>query len=63
MYTAISVNRIWRFPKIRGTILRVPKIRIVVFGGLYWVPLILGNYHLGLGVEGLGGYGVLELRG
>ena len=33
------------FPKIRGTFLGVPKIRIVVFWGLYWVPFILGNYR------------------
>ena len=32
-------------PKIRGTILGVPIIRNVVHWGLYWVPLILGNYH------------------
>ena len=45
--------RIWEFPKIRGTLLGVPIIRTIVFGGLYWGPLILGNYHLGLGLEGL----------
>ena len=28
--------------------LRVPIIRIIVFWGLYWGPLILGNYHFGL---------------
>ena len=28
------------FPKIRGTILRVPRIRIMVFWGLNWGPLI-----------------------
>ena len=32
--------RIWGFPKIRGTILGVPMIRIIVYGGLYWDPLI-----------------------
>ena len=37
---------IWGCPKIRGTILGVPKIRIIVFWGLYWGPLILGNYHI-----------------
>ena len=26
----------WRFPKITGTILGVPIIRIVIFWGLYW---------------------------
>ena len=33
------------FPKIRGTILKVPIIRIVVYWGLYLGTLILGNYH------------------
>ena len=33
----------WEFPKIRGTILGVPIIRTIVFWGLYWGPLILGN--------------------
>ena len=33
------VGSIWGFPKIRGTILGVPIIRTIVFGGLYWVPL------------------------
>ena len=37
---------IWGFPKIRGTLLRVPIIRTIVFWGLYWGPLILGNYHI-----------------
>ena len=36
------------FRKIRGTILEVPIIRTIIFWGLYWGPLILGNYHLGL---------------
>ena len=36
----------WGFPKIRGTLLGVPVIRIIIFGGLYWGPLILGNYHI-----------------
>ena len=35
----------WRFPKIRGTILGVPIIRTMVYWGLYWGTLILGNYH------------------
>ena len=66
MYTAISVNRIWRFPKIGGTILRVPIIRIVVFGGS-----ILGSPYFGKlpfrfrggGVRGLWGFGVEGLGG
>ena len=37
---------IWGFPKIRVTFLGVPIIKSRVFGGLYWVPPILGNYHL-----------------
>ena len=36
---------IWGFPKIRGTILGVPIIRTMVFGDLYWGPLLTGNYH------------------
>ena len=40
---------IWRFPKIRGTFLGVPMIRTIVYWGLYWGPLILGNYHIGQG--------------
>ena len=36
----------WGFPKIRGTILGVPILRMRVFGGLYWGPPILGNYHV-----------------
>ena len=35
----------WVVPKIRGTFLGAPPIRTMVFGGLYWGPLILGNYH------------------
>ena len=30
----------WEFPKIRGTVLGVPKIRTIVFCGLYWGPPI-----------------------
>ena len=37
---------IWGFPKIGGTFLGVPAIRTIVFWGLYWGPLILGNYHM-----------------
>ena len=36
----------WGFPKIRGTILGVPIIRIIVYWVLYWDPPILGNYHV-----------------
>ena len=39
-------STIWGFPKIRGTILGVPIIRIIVFWGLYWGAPILGNYHI-----------------
>ena len=43
---ALDVGFIWRFPKIRGTFLGVPIIRTVVYWGLYWGTLILGNYHM-----------------
>ena len=36
----------WDFPKIRGTILGVSIIRTRVFWGLYWGPLIMGNYQI-----------------
>ena len=29
-----------------GTFLRVSIIRTIVYLGLYWGPLILGNYHI-----------------
>ena len=38
---------IWGFTKIRGTILGVPIVRTIVYWGLYWGPLIFGNYHIG----------------
>ena len=34
---------IWGFPRIRGTILGVPIIRIIIFLGLYWGPRIYGK--------------------
>ena len=37
---------IWGFPESRGTILGVLIIRIIVYGGLYWGPPVLGNYHM-----------------
>ena len=37
---------IWGFPKLRGTFLEVPRIRIIVYWGLHWGPLVLGNYHI-----------------
>ena len=36
----------WGFPKIKGTFLGVPIMRAIVFWGLYWGPLILGNYQI-----------------
>ena len=42
----LGCNYIWGFPKIRGTILGVPIIRIIVFWGLYWGPPILVSYHM-----------------
>ena len=40
----VSPVQLCGFPNIRGTILGVPIIRTIVFGGLYWGPPILGNY-------------------
>ena len=33
------------FPKIWGTLLGVPIVRTIVYWGLYWGSLILGNGH------------------
>ena len=35
----VSKRLIWRFTKIRGTLLGVLVIRTIVFWGLYWGPL------------------------
>ena len=40
------IRIMWGFPKIRGTLLGVPRIRTIVFWDLYWGPLILENYHV-----------------
>ena len=34
------------FAKLGEPFSEVPIIRIVIFGCLYWGPLILGNYHI-----------------
>ena len=44
----VQVNK-WGFPKIRGTFLGVPIIRIIIFWGLHWGPPVLGNYQVDLG--------------
>ena len=31
---------------MRGTFLGVPIIRTIIYWGLYWGPLIQGNYHV-----------------
>ena len=36
----------WGFPKLGVPFLGVPIIRTIVFWGLYWGPLILGNYQV-----------------
>ena len=36
------------FPIIRGAFWVAPRRRIIVYWGLYWGPLILGSYHLGV---------------
>ena len=43
--TGIDALKIRGFPKLGGTLLGVPIIRVIVFLGLYWGPLISGNYH------------------
>ena len=43
---AIREGQKWGFPKISGTILGVPIIRIIVCWGLFWGPPILGNYQM-----------------
>ena len=48
---ALRLIGIWGFPKIRVTFLGVPIIRIIVFSGLYWGSLVLGNYHIILLVQ------------
>ena len=44
----------WRykceFPKTRDTFLGFPKIKFIASWGLYWDPLILGNYQIALSV-------------
>ena len=47
------IGVIWGFPEIRGTILGVPIMRIIVFGGLYWGTLVLENHHIGYNILGL----------
>ena len=39
----LASTHIRGFPKIRGTFLGVPKIRTLVFWGLYWGPPMLGK--------------------
>ena len=45
------------FPKIKGTFLGAPIIRTIVYLGLYWGPLILGNYHMSEGTLARGFFG------
>ena len=45
--TQESIRMKWGFPKIRGTLCGVPIMRTIVFGGLYWGSLVLGNYQIG----------------
>ena len=33
-----SLGMIWEFPKVRGTFMGVPRIRIIIFRGLYLGP-------------------------
>ena len=43
------------FPKFRGTFWGVPIIRIIVLWGLYWGPLIFGNYLIDFWSPRVGG--------
>ena len=47
MNEAMNEKIIGGFPTIRGTLLGVPIIRAKekLYWGLYWGPLIYGNYH------------------
>ena len=45
-FPKLEVCLIWGFPKIMGTLLGVPILGIIVFGGPYEGPLILGNCHI-----------------
>ena len=42
------------FPKLGVPFLGIPIIRTIVFWGLYWGPLILGNYHISQGIMYIG---------
>ena len=42
------LGHIWGFPKIRGSFLGVPIIRVIIFGDLNWSTPIWGNYHIWL---------------
>ena len=44
--SSVTLDYKWGFPKIRGTFLGVPIIRIIVFVGLCWDPLFLGEYKV-----------------
>ena len=38
-------SSLWRFAKIRGTLLGIPIIRIIALRGLHWGHLLHGSYH------------------
>ena len=44
----IQENIFGEIPKNRGTFLGVPILRAIVFWGVYWGPLVLGEHHLGI---------------
>ena len=44
---SISESKIFQgFPKLGIPFLGVPMMRTILYWGLYWGTLILGNYHL-----------------
>ena len=46
-----DLGGIWGFPKSRGALLGVPKIRTTIFCGLDRGPPILGNCHMKITTE------------
>ena len=54
------VRWIWGLPKVRDTVLGVLIIRTIVYLGIYWGPLIQGNYNLGWGSDGVRPSGLVK---
>ena len=39
------------FPKLGVPLLGGPRLRLIVFWGLYWGPLFGENYHMGMNMN------------